>query len=79
METYISEIDIMIAIKKQRATLSYDDKFDFEIETSKLNLTDKTRDKLNGKQSALEFSTQQTDVEYLQADASFKYTYYEIK
>jgi len=55
MEIYISEIDIMIAIKKQRATLSYDDKFDFEIETSKLNLTDKTRDKLNGKQSALEF------------------------
>jgi hypothetical protein len=29
--------------------------------------------------SALEFSTQQTDVEYLQADTSFKYTYYEIK
>ena len=29
--------------------------------------------------SALEFSTQQTVVEYLQADASFKYTYYEIK
>jgi hypothetical protein len=55
METYISEQDIMIAIKKHRATLSYDDKFDFEIETSKLNLTDKTRDKLNGKQSALEF------------------------
>ena len=55
METYISEIDIMIAIKKYRDTLSYDDKFDFEIETSKLNLTDKTRDKLNTKQSALEF------------------------
>ena len=29
--------------------------------------------------SALEFSTQQTDIEYLQADAAFKYTYYEIK
>ena len=29
--------------------------------------------------SALEFSTQQTDVEYLQAEVSFKYTYYEIK
>lgn len=55
METYISEIDIMIAIKKYRDTLSYDDKFDFEIETSKLNLTNKTRDKLNNKQSALEF------------------------
>jgi hypothetical protein len=27
----------------------------------------------------LEFSTQQTEIEYLQADASFKYTYYEIK
>jgi hypothetical protein len=55
METYISEVDIMIAIKKYRDTLSYDDKFDFEIETSKLNLTNKTRDKLNNKQSALEF------------------------
>lgn len=29
--------------------------------------------------SAIEFSTQQTDIEYLQADASFKYTYFEIK
>lgn len=29
--------------------------------------------------SAVEFSTQQTDVEYLQADVSLKYTYYEIK
>ena len=55
METYISEVDIMIAIKKYRDTLSYDDKFDFEIETSKLNLTNKTRNKLNNKQSALEF------------------------
>ncbi|MGY8866767.1 MAG: hypothetical protein ACKVJK_14230 [Methylophagaceae bacterium] len=29
--------------------------------------------------SALEFSTQQTDIEYLQADATFKYTYFEVK
>ena len=29
--------------------------------------------------SAIEFSTQQTDIEYLQADVSFKYTYFEIK
>lgn len=29
--------------------------------------------------SALEFSTQQENIEYLQADASFKYTYFEIK
>ena len=29
--------------------------------------------------TALEFSTQQTDIEYLQADATFKYTYFEVK
>ena len=29
--------------------------------------------------SALEFSTQQTEIEYLQATASFKYTYFEFK
>lgn len=29
--------------------------------------------------SAIEFSTQQTDIEYLQADVSLKYTYFEIK
>lgn len=29
--------------------------------------------------SALEFSTQQTEVEYLQASVSFKYTYFEFK
>ena len=55
METYISEADLMVRAKKYRDTLSYDDKFDFEIETSKLNLTDKTRDKLNGKRSALDY------------------------
>jgi len=55
METYITAEDIMTKIKVYRKSLSYDDKFDFEMETSKLNLTDKTRDKLNGKQSALEF------------------------
>jgi hypothetical protein len=55
METYITAEDIMTKIKVYRKSLSYDDKFDFEIETSKLNLTNKTRDKLNGKQSALDF------------------------
>jgi len=28
--------------------------------------------------SAVEFSTQQTDIEYLQADVTFKYTYFEF-
>tara|TARA_R110000868_G_scaffold306641_2_gene567868 strand:+ start:720 stop:926 length:207 start_codon:yes stop_codon:yes gene_type:complete len=55
MERYISEADIMVAIKKHRDTLSYDDKFDFEMETSILNLTKKSRNKINSKSSALEF------------------------
>jgi hypothetical protein len=55
METYISERDVLANIRKYRATLTYDEKFDFEIETSKLNLTTKTREKLNNKSSALEF------------------------
>ena len=29
--------------------------------------------------SAVEFSTQQNDIEYLQADVTFKYTYFEVK
>jgi len=29
--------------------------------------------------SAVEFSTQQTDIEYLQADVTLKYTYFEVK
>lgn len=29
--------------------------------------------------SAVEFSTQQTDIEYLQADVTLKYTYFDIK
>ena len=28
--------------------------------------------------AAVEFSTQQTDIEYLQADVTFKYTYFEV-
>ena len=34
METYISEAELMIRAKKFRDTLTYDEKFDFEIETS---------------------------------------------
>ena len=55
METYISEEDILANIRKHRDTLSYDEKFDFEMETSILNLTKKSRNKINSKSSALEF------------------------
>ena len=43
MERYISEADIMISIKKHRDTLTYDEKFDFEMETSILNFKQKGR------------------------------------
>jgi len=52
METYISEADILVSINRYRNSLSYDELFDIEMETSKLNLTDKTREKLNNKPSA---------------------------
>ena len=52
METYISEQDIMIAIKKHRDTLSYDDKFDFEIESSILYFGDKGKTTMNSKLNA---------------------------
>ena len=55
METYISEADILVSIKRYRDSLSYDELFDIEMETSKLKLTDKTREKLNNKQSASQF------------------------
>lgn len=43
METYISEAELMVRAKKYRDTLSYDEKFDFEIETSILNFKQKGR------------------------------------
>ena len=43
METYISEADLLVRAKKYRDELSYDDKFDFEIETSILNFKQKGR------------------------------------
>lgn len=46
METYIDAVDILVSIKKHRHSLSYDELFDVEIETSKLKLSDKTREKL---------------------------------
>ena len=45
METYISEADIMVSIKKYRDSLSYDELFDIEMETNRLKLTDKGRER----------------------------------
>jgi hypothetical protein len=52
METYINEADILVSIKKHRDSLSYDELFDVEIETSKMKLSDKTREKLKNKPTA---------------------------
>ena len=52
METYIDAIDILVSIKKHRDSLSYDELFDVEIETSRLKLSDKTREKLKNTPTA---------------------------
>ena len=81
MENYIEIFNWMHNIINDKNGESY--KFDatLSILTSHNNVSKEIvfRDCFPTNLSALEFSTQQTDVEYLQADASFKYTYYEIK
>jgi len=52
METYISEAELMIRAKKFRDTLTYDEKFDFEIETSILYFGDKGKTTMNSKLNA---------------------------
>ena len=52
METYISEAELMISAKKFRDTLTYDEKFDFEIETSILYFGDKGKTTMNSKLNA---------------------------
>jgi chromosome condensin MukBEF MukE localization factor len=46
METYISSEDVMTNIKAYRKSLDYDDQFDFDMETKRMKLSDKRRDKL---------------------------------
>jgi len=62
MERYITAEDVMANIKIYRKTLSYDDKFDFEMETNRLKLSDKTRAKLNDKLSASQHRTKRYGV-----------------
>jgi hypothetical protein len=52
METYIDAIDILVSIKKHRDSLSYDELFDVEIETKRMQLSDKTREKLKNTPTA---------------------------
>ena len=81
MENYVEMFNWMNNIIKDPLGESY--KFDatLSILTSHNNVSKEIlfKDCFPTSLSALEFSTQQTDVEYLQADTSFKYTYYEIK
>jgi hypothetical protein len=54
MERYITEEDVMTKIKAYRRSLDYDDQFDFEMETRRLILSDKSRAKLSTTMSASE-------------------------
>ena len=46
METYIAAEDVIANIKAYRGSLSYDDQFDFDMETKKIKLSDKRRETL---------------------------------
>ena len=46
MERYIAAEDILANIKAYRNSLDYDDQFDFDMETKRMKLSDKRRDKL---------------------------------
>ena len=55
MEKYITSEDVMTNIKAYRRSLDYDDQFDFEMETNRMKLSDKRRDKLNNTIRASEY------------------------
>jgi hypothetical protein len=81
MDNYVELYNWMHSIINSADAESY--KFDatLSVLSSHNNVTKEItfRDCFPTSLSAVEFSTQQTDIEYLQADASFKYTYYDIK
>ena len=54
METFIPAVDILNNIKKYRDSLSYDEKFDIEIETNIMKLSDKGKAKFNNNLRAQE-------------------------
>jgi hypothetical protein len=55
METYIAAEDIIANIKAYRSSLNYDDQFDFDMETKRIKLSDKRRDKLKNTTRASEY------------------------
>lgn len=55
METYITAEDVMTRIKAYRRSLDYDDQFDFDMETKRMKLSDKRREKLKNTTRASEY------------------------
>ena len=55
METYITAEDVMTKIKAYRRSLDYDDQFDFDMETKRMKLSDKRREKLKNTTRASEY------------------------
>ena len=47
MERYITAEEVMNNIRTYRKVLSYDDQFDFDMETKRIKLSDKSRAKLS--------------------------------
>ena len=52
METYISEAELTIRSKKYRDTLTYDEKFNFEMETNILYFREKGKTTVDNKLNA---------------------------
>lgn len=52
METYISETELIVRAKKFRDTLSYDEKFNFEMETNILYFGEKGKTTVDNKLNA---------------------------
>lgn len=55
METYITAEDVMTKVKAYKNSLDYDDQFDFDMETKRIKLSDKRRDKLKNTVRASEY------------------------
>jgi hypothetical protein len=55
MERFIPAEDIINSIKVYRKSLSYDDAFDYEIETKRILLSDKGKEKLKKQRTYTEY------------------------
>ncbi len=55
MEKFISAEDILTSIKVYRQSLSYDDAFDYEMESKRMHLSDKGKEKLKNQRTYAQY------------------------